>query len=363
MALKYAPRVKQTTTTTGTGTYSLTGTVAGFQGFVVGVGDTNTTCYCCTDGLDWEIGVGTVTDAATDTLSRATILSSSNSGSAVNWSAGTRDVFCIFPPGMLDYFTGNSTGAFDNPFPYDCTISIGSNTLTGVGGSGVVIGNTNAVTASETTYVVGYGNTISETAKVFGASNTNAADACHIIGSANTNLATAPSSFLVGNNATNRYAPGSMLFSTNLNYLTGTFQTQQYSVAVNTYDATEAGIGYEWGPSSEFKQGALVAAANNTASLLYDILVLARQTDGTAGTVGDSKAWRLQAMALEAAGVLTQVGSTTTTNIAASAGASAWGAVLDFSDTFPIRVTGEADKDILWTANIVILEASIGYSA
>lgn len=99
--LVYADRVKETSTTTGTGTLDLAGAVAGFQGFVAGVGDGNECVYCCEDGTDYEIGIGTVTDAATDTLSRTVILVSSNSGSAVNWGAGTKNVFVTYSADQL----------------------------------------------------------------------------------------------------------------------------------------------------------------------------------------------------------------------------------------------------------------------
>ena len=95
MALVLKDRVKETTTTTSTGTYTLAGAVTGFQSFSV-VGDGNTTYYTVTDGTDWEVGVGTYTASGT-TLSRDTILESSNSGSAVNWGAGRKDVFLTYP--------------------------------------------------------------------------------------------------------------------------------------------------------------------------------------------------------------------------------------------------------------------------
>ena len=95
MALVLKDRVKETTTTTGTGTYTLAGAVTGFEAFS-SVGDGNTTYYACTDGTDFEVGVGTYTSAGT-TLARTTILQSSNSDSAVSWSSGTKTIFCAQP--------------------------------------------------------------------------------------------------------------------------------------------------------------------------------------------------------------------------------------------------------------------------
>jgi len=85
-------RVKETTTTTGTGTITLAGAATGFQSFSV-IGDSNTTFYCITDGTNFEIGTGTYTSSGT-TLSRDTVHESSNSGSKVDFGAGTKDVFC-----------------------------------------------------------------------------------------------------------------------------------------------------------------------------------------------------------------------------------------------------------------------------
>jgi hypothetical protein len=95
MALVLADRVKETTTTTGTGTYTLAGAVSGFESFG-SIGNANTTYYCCSDGTDFEVGIGTYTASGT-TLARTTILQSSNSDSAVNWSSGTRTIFCTLP--------------------------------------------------------------------------------------------------------------------------------------------------------------------------------------------------------------------------------------------------------------------------
>ena len=95
MALVLKDRIKESTVTTGTGTYTLSGAVTGFEAFSQ-VGNGNTTYYCCTDGTDFEIGIGTYASSGT-TLARTTILQSSNSDNAVSWSSGTRTVFCTLP--------------------------------------------------------------------------------------------------------------------------------------------------------------------------------------------------------------------------------------------------------------------------
>jgi len=99
MALVVNDRVKETSATTGTGTLNLAGAVQDFEGFVAGIGNSNTTYYAIvnTGTGEFEVGLGTVTDATPDTLSRDTIISSSNSDAAVNFSAGTKDVFCTLP--------------------------------------------------------------------------------------------------------------------------------------------------------------------------------------------------------------------------------------------------------------------------
>lgn len=93
MALVWADRVKETTTTTGTGTVSLGGAATGFQTFVAGIGNANTCHYCIAAGSEWEVGLGTVTDSTPDTLSRTTVYASSNANALVSFSAGTKDVF------------------------------------------------------------------------------------------------------------------------------------------------------------------------------------------------------------------------------------------------------------------------------
>lgn len=115
-------RVYETTTTTGTGTLILGGAVAGYQSFEDGVGVGNTCYYCCArDKGDWEIGIGTV---ASGTLSRDTVLASSNSDALVDFGAGSKQIFVTFPAdkavykdaaGKISVLDGNSTRLVIDP--------------------------------------------------------------------------------------------------------------------------------------------------------------------------------------------------------------------------------------------------------
>jgi hypothetical protein len=100
MPLVLADRVKDTTTTTGTGTITLSGTAPiGYVSFGTAIGNGNTTYYTITAGSEWEVGIGTYTASGT-TLSRDTVLASSAGGTTkVTFSAGTKDVFVTYPAG------------------------------------------------------------------------------------------------------------------------------------------------------------------------------------------------------------------------------------------------------------------------
>ena len=128
MALVLADRVKETTTTTGTGTVTLLGASTGFQSFAA-VGDANTTYYTIAGQTtsEWEVGIGTYASSGT-TLARTVVLSSSNSGSAVNFSAGTKDVFVTYPSeraviGGQGYVENSATVAVSS------TITAGNNAM------------------------------------------------------------------------------------------------------------------------------------------------------------------------------------------------------------------------------------------
>ena len=109
MALVINDRVKETTTTTGTGAVSLAGAVTGFETFAAGIGNSNTVYYCIAHqtAAEFEVGLGTLDGDSSD-LTRTTVISSSNSDSAVDFAAGTKDVFCTIPASKLIFEDANN---------------------------------------------------------------------------------------------------------------------------------------------------------------------------------------------------------------------------------------------------------------
>jgi len=98
MALAINNRVRETTATTGTGAVTLAGAVDGFQTFADGIGNSNTTYYAMSlnTANEWEVGLGTL-NGDSSTLTRTTVLESSNGDSAVDFAAGSKEVFCTLP--------------------------------------------------------------------------------------------------------------------------------------------------------------------------------------------------------------------------------------------------------------------------
>lgn len=126
MAFVLKDRVKETSTTTGTGTITLAGAADGYQSFSA-VGDGNVTYYAIVGGTEWEVGLGTYTASGT-TLSRDTVFESSNSGSLVNFSAGTKNVFVTLP---AERAVSGSQGLIENSNTIDTvyTINTGHNAI------------------------------------------------------------------------------------------------------------------------------------------------------------------------------------------------------------------------------------------
>lgn len=118
MALVVKDRVRENSTTTGTGTFTLSGAVSGFQTFSSAIGNGNTTYYCIVNQAEWEVGLGTVGGG---TLSRDTVLSSST-GSKISFTSGTKDVFCTYPSSKSVYRNGSDVAVLSST---DVTTALG----------------------------------------------------------------------------------------------------------------------------------------------------------------------------------------------------------------------------------------------
>jgi len=153
MALVVKDRVRENSTTTGTGSLTLSGAVTGFQTFSTAIGNGNTTYYAIVSGSEWEVGLGTVSAGA---LSRDTVLSSST-GSKVSFSAGTKDVFCTYPSNKSVYRNGSDVAVLSST---DITTGLGytplnaANNLSDVANTSTARSNLGVTaTGSDTTYV------------------------------------------------------------------------------------------------------------------------------------------------------------------------------------------------------------------
>ena len=127
MALVINDRVKVTSTTTGTGAMALGSAVTGFETFNTGIGSSNTTYYCIFNQgtTEFEVGLGTL-DATSANLTRTTVISSSNSDAAVDFAAGTKDVFCTLPASKSVFLdaSGNPVGAASNGFALAMAVAL-----------------------------------------------------------------------------------------------------------------------------------------------------------------------------------------------------------------------------------------------
>jgi hypothetical protein len=159
MALVVKDRVQETATLlTSTGAFQLAGAVTGYQAFTT-IGNTNTTYYSATDvGGRWEVGIGTYATGSPNTLTRTTILSSSNTNAIVTTFSGTITVFCTYPSSQAVYEDeGNAIIPGVSGAIYLTAQTITQNTTVPTGYNGIIAGSIQV--ANGVTFTVADGST------------------------------------------------------------------------------------------------------------------------------------------------------------------------------------------------------------
>jgi len=413
MQLVYANRVKETSTTTGTGTYTLAGAVAGFQSFSA-IGNAKLCVYVAEDGTNWEVGIGTYTSVGT-TLARTTILASSNAGAAVSWTAGTRNIFCDPPANYFNAFSHElnpSVGGFTYPGDLPSLLNgalvcAGAQSIAdgswamAIGGYARATGASALAISTNSAYALGayavaigaYPDAAAAGAVAIGGTNNsqyqpaangtnsvcigangaiaNGSGAVCIGGGAFGvgNIADGNDSSAVGgsrNTATGKYSTvhgytakgrwyGSQALGGGDSSATGqpgAAQTERTIQRKSTTNATTTALEFD---ANAATNGYLTLPANYAAAVL--VHVTGRET-----STGDGIAFRLEGVIhTNGSGVPSIVGTPpAAVDLGHSAGAATWTAALAVDGTtnncLLVNVTGEAAKTIKWVARIELIE-------
>ena len=335
MALIVADRVQETTTTTGTGTYTLAGAKSGFQSFGV-VGDGNTTYYACTDGTDYEVGIGTYTLSGT-TLARTTIIESSNSDAAVNWGAGSKDIFVTLPASKAVIEDASNNVAIGNNLTVGGTVDgvdIATNIPATLGTAGQVLTVNAGATAGEWADASGGGGGALE----LYAENPSTPTAPSATGTNAVAIGDGPLAALVGKLS---YASGQFAAS-------GDAQGGQFILRAATTDATATVLTTNNSTAGTTNQ---IVAASDTC-ITFDGTITAMQNGAQAYA-----SWKIEGLLVNDAGTTTLVNSATTV----ISNADGWGMALSAdtgNNALAITVTGEAAHNIRWVANIRTTEVT-----
>lgn len=357
-----ADRVSETTETEGLSGYELLGAAGGFRSFVDGIGDTEEAYYCCTDGTDWEVGLGVIASGSPDTLTRSTILDSSMgietaNGGKITWTAGTKDIFCTSPAFLSQGFVGNedfihyegpraeggraiaagnealATGYGSVSLGYESkadgygALAVGKSSLSE--GSGAIALGQNSRAAGEGAVAVGvYAKALAESSSVIGNGQVQSTGSySHLRGSSG-----------------NVSQPGIDCWAT-----TEDSRIYQCVLGAETSDATpkELEINYN---SDEF-------SLQTNEVVACEATLIAYRKNASGGADGDvtARKYEFACMYSAANGSLKLIGSVSSSVIAEDAGAAVWGCVITTDSTtqnLHVTVTGEASADIQWAFKI-----------
>ena len=404
MALVVKDRVKETTTTTGIGPLTLAGAVPGFQSFSV-IGDGNTTYYTITDGLNWEVGIGTYTASGT-TLSRD-VLASSVGTTLVNWGAGSKDIFVTYPADLSVVspvtpiatgvnslaINGTATSNFSTAIGLDSggnkaiaetgdgAMSLGgshasgdssfaaagernTNTYGATGNNSIAIGRDTKATGANS-YSFGYlASSTAHNAFSFGQSASAQSQFSYAIGYAAWVTVSATNSFAIGRGAyvgqQNSFGLGTFAYVIHQGkfaYSAGTFsgtasgdaQTGTYVLRSDTTDATSEALTTTNSAASTTNQ---IIPLNNSAMSFTGTIIARQQAAGGSNYA----AWEIKGGVLrDATAASTVLGTHNINRLSATAGASTWSVTLSADTTngaLAITVTGAAATNIRWVATV-----------
>lgn len=383
MAFVIADRVKETSTTTGTGTLTLAGAVTGFQAFSA-IGNSNTTGYAIiavdADGVptgEWETGIGTYTSAGT-TLSRGLIASST--GALVSFAAGTKHVICCDIAGYMTPLVMATTANRAIQIADQTALSSTAGNARGKGGTDLQSRRSSAAHVASGTYAVisgGRQNTASGNQSSVGGGRYNDASGNYATipgGNANTASGTRSGIFGGWSSTASGYISAVIagMYSTASGYhsiafgrsakallygkmahasgrfsLDGDVQRGDCVVRRSTTDATQAELFLD-GASSR-----IVLPSDSTWA--FNALVVARRTDAD----NESAAYIISGCIDNNAGTTALVGTITVTVIAEDT--AAWDVTAEAdntNDALVIKVTGEAAKTIYWAAHVRTVEVT-----